>query len=294
LQIGFPFAESAKPEFQPYKYNGKELDNMNGLNWYDYAARHYDPAVIRFTSMDPLAEKYYSISPYAYCANNPIKYKDPDGLDGMVTGSGTREDPYLITANYYYQNGSLDKAQVKGLSSAIESYNKSGGKDGVKVKNADGSTSYVKYNLSAQGVDDVGKAIAGDIFTSVDGQDISYGNRLGTEPNNDGHGEEFGYANGWRVDINPANIDEGIANGFNSYRLIESTYIHEIGHNLGLDHGDNTSMMQNATTIITSSSIGSPNTTYSYPSIDKKGVQIMINRINVPRAYPLGIIRTRE
>ena len=32
-------------------------------------------------SMDPLAEKYYSISPYAYCANNPVKYIDPDGRD---------------------------------------------------------------------------------------------------------------------------------------------------------------------------------------------------------------------
>ncbi len=39
----------------------------------------YDPAIGRFSTMDPLAEKYYSISPYAYCANNPVKYLDPDG-----------------------------------------------------------------------------------------------------------------------------------------------------------------------------------------------------------------------
>ena len=69
------------PESQPYKYNGKEFDRMHGLDWYDYGARQYDPAIARFTSMDPLAEKYYHISPYAYCAGNPVNYVDPDGRD---------------------------------------------------------------------------------------------------------------------------------------------------------------------------------------------------------------------
>ncbi|MDR1706658.1 MAG: RHS repeat-associated core domain-containing protein [Prevotella sp.] len=64
---------------QPYKYNGKELDQMHGLNLYDYSARYYESAIGRFTTVDPLAEKYYSISPYAYCANNPMKFIDPTG-----------------------------------------------------------------------------------------------------------------------------------------------------------------------------------------------------------------------
>ena len=64
-----------------YRYNGKEYEPMHDLNWYDYLARKYDPAIMRFTTVDPLAEKYYSISPYAYCANNPVKYIDPDGKD---------------------------------------------------------------------------------------------------------------------------------------------------------------------------------------------------------------------
>ncbi len=38
----------------------------------------------RFTSIDPHAEKYYSISPYAYCYNNPLKYIDPNGKDGIL------------------------------------------------------------------------------------------------------------------------------------------------------------------------------------------------------------------
>ena len=66
-------------DVQNHLYNGKELDRMHGLNLYDYSARQYDAAIGQFTSMDPLCEKYYHISPYAYCAGNPVKYVDPDG-----------------------------------------------------------------------------------------------------------------------------------------------------------------------------------------------------------------------
>ena len=75
--FGGVFANSTS--VQPYKYNGKELDTKKGLNWYDYGARHYDAAVGRFATVDPLAEKYYSMSPYAYCGNSPIKFIDIDG-----------------------------------------------------------------------------------------------------------------------------------------------------------------------------------------------------------------------
>ena len=68
-------------QYQPYKYNGKELDTKKGLNWYDYGARHYDAALGRFTTNDPLAEKYYSMSPYTYCADNPVKFIDPNGME---------------------------------------------------------------------------------------------------------------------------------------------------------------------------------------------------------------------
>jgi len=62
-----------------YRYNGKEMEAMNGLNQMDYGARRrYSWAPI-WTAVDPLAEKYYSVSPYVYCLNNPVKFLDPDG-----------------------------------------------------------------------------------------------------------------------------------------------------------------------------------------------------------------------
>ena len=77
---GALFAESTNGDVQPYKYNGKELDRMHGLDWYDHGARHNDAAIGRWHVMDPLCEKYYDISPYAYCHNNPIMLIDLDGM----------------------------------------------------------------------------------------------------------------------------------------------------------------------------------------------------------------------
>ena len=78
---------STNQGFQPFKYNGKELDRVHGLDWYDYGARRYDPAYCMFTQMDPLAEQYPHLSPYAYCAGNPVNAIDPDGKSiWIVTG----------------------------------------------------------------------------------------------------------------------------------------------------------------------------------------------------------------
>ena len=59
---------------------------MHGLNTYDYGARQYDPILGRWDRMDPLCEKYYHISPYVYCHNNPVMLIDPDGREVKPDG----------------------------------------------------------------------------------------------------------------------------------------------------------------------------------------------------------------
>ena len=76
---------------QPYKYGSKELDRTNGLDLYDFGACWYVPDLPRFLSLDPLCEKYPSISPYAYCAGNPVRYIDPTGMVVQMFGSSTEE-----------------------------------------------------------------------------------------------------------------------------------------------------------------------------------------------------------
>ena len=100
----YPFGSTfATSNVQPYKYNGKELDTKNGLNWYDYGARHYDAVLGRWHVVDPLAEKYYSTSPYAYCLDNPVLQYDPDGCRVRLSNpvrrgfrNGGRPNPYAL------------------------------------------------------------------------------------------------------------------------------------------------------------------------------------------------------
>ena len=99
---GLPWVESAGASEHPYKYNSKEFVEMHGLDEYDSKARWYYPAICRTTTMDPLAEKYYSISPYAWCGNNPIRFVDPEGKDVYHYNHNTGEfSLYEETDNEY-------------------------------------------------------------------------------------------------------------------------------------------------------------------------------------------------
>jgi RHS repeat-associated protein len=63
----------------PYKFNAKELDAETGM--YYYGARYYTPEVSIWLSVDPMAGEYPSLSPYNYCANNPVILIDPNGMN---------------------------------------------------------------------------------------------------------------------------------------------------------------------------------------------------------------------
>ena len=82
--------ELARPgDSQPYRFLGNELYTSNSLGLYDFNARMYDPALGRFLSVDPMAEGYRHLSPYAYCAGNPVVYADKDGqvIGRVVVGA---------------------------------------------------------------------------------------------------------------------------------------------------------------------------------------------------------------
>ena len=120
----YPFGSLAysSSNVQPYKYNGKEWDDKT--KWYDYGARHYDAALGRFTTMDPLGEVNYGQSSFAYCGNNPINWIDPTGMlaspiyddEGNLLGTddeGLQGDAIVMDKDDFKQGMSHDDAKEK-------------------------------------------------------------------------------------------------------------------------------------------------------------------------------------
>ena len=104
-----------------YAFNAKELDEETGM--YYYEARYYKPPV--FTSRDPMFEKYFWMTPYAYCANNPVKYVDPDGRKIWIVG----EDGSEVEYSYGMSTEGLDEFCVKVINALNDIYNTNTGKD---------------------------------------------------------------------------------------------------------------------------------------------------------------------
>ena len=121
--------------WHPFRFTGKELDKQNGLNMYDFGARLFDVAgVPMWTSVDPLAEKFYPFTPYSYCAGDPVNKFDPDGREIVD------ENNKKVTV--IQQDGNL-------------SFSKNATKDIIRIANA--------LNLTKTGRSQLDKLIKSDI-----------------------------------------------------------------------------------------------------------------------------------
>ena len=83
-RIPTPVTEPVAPTSpNHWHFSGKESQSFlsAAIPLLDFGARMYDPLTARWTAQDPLAEKYYAVSPYAYCIGNPISLFDPNGTD---------------------------------------------------------------------------------------------------------------------------------------------------------------------------------------------------------------------
>lgn len=112
----------------PFRFTGKELDKQNGLNMYDFGARLFDVAgVPMWTSVDPLAEKYYPFTPYSYCAGDPVNKFDPDGREvkpddkslETIKNTLSKEEQEYVTLN---EQGYIDADKMSQCDSESNNF----------------------------------------------------------------------------------------------------------------------------------------------------------------------------
>ncbi len=110
------------PDRQIFKYSGKELERAYGIELYDFHARQYDPFIGSFNSIDPHCESYYGVSPYAYCAGDPINCIDPTGMDTLnITGSWDSNQHWIWSIDYH-QGGERDIYNVTNPAGNMTTY----------------------------------------------------------------------------------------------------------------------------------------------------------------------------
>lgn len=109
-----PSPITRNPVAEKHTFSAKERDAETGLCY--FGARYYSSDLSVWLSVDPMADKYPSLSPYVYCANNPIKLKDPDGRK-IVFAKGTSEE---FKKQFKAAIKNLNDHHLGGIASALE------------------------------------------------------------------------------------------------------------------------------------------------------------------------------
>ena len=114
----FMSVTSSSPETR-YRFTGKEDQSPAfGISYTDFGARHYSPNLRRWLVPDPLSEQYYDVSPYAYCAGEPVNLVDEVGMkhqeEGVMSLSQDSHRNANVTQENIEQmmNSNLDKSTV--------------------------------------------------------------------------------------------------------------------------------------------------------------------------------------
>ena len=108
LPYGEPFIDQRSTTWSSrYTFSGKERDSETGYSY--FGARYYHSDLSIWLSVDPLSDKYPNLTPYAYCANNPVQYVDPDGKEKIIAlnKENKKEQTIIAGAEKYTDDGAI-------------------------------------------------------------------------------------------------------------------------------------------------------------------------------------------
>ena len=181
-----------------YTFSAKEKDVETGLSY--FGSRYYSSDLSVWLSVDPMAAKYPSLSPYTYCADNPVKLVDPNGEDYEVVVVG---NTITIKATYYTHPDNYNRVEQ-----GVQAWNSQSGL--YEYTTDDGKTYSVNFEL---------KVVKRNSLNDVKDSQGSW-NWVNTE---DFKGAVRGDSDGHNI-----SLDIDISNA------PVRTVIHEIGHTLGI------------------------------------------------------------
>ncbi|MBR6064702.1 MAG: RHS repeat-associated core domain-containing protein [Bacteroidales bacterium] len=155
-----------------FTFSAKEKDSETGLSY--FGSRYYSSDLSIWLSVDPMSDKYPSLSPYVYCADNPVKLVDPEGeemwipeVDGKGNVSYIAEDgdnyETFIEQFYCFKRGKDNKLVDKSL----EIFNNAGYNKNSVLKKGDKITGAAVYNA-------MGNDILKGIWSKMDVKQKAY------------------------------------------------------------------------------------------------------------------------
>ena len=188
----------------PYTFSAKERDSETGLSY--FGARYYTSDLSVWLSVDPMSAKYPSLSPYVYCADNPVKLVDPNGEDYEVVVDHEKK---IITICAVYFTKNENKEIVQG---GLDYWNNQSGNFSLKQN---GKQYTINFELT----------LAEGDFVSDDDARIAATLGYGQATNH----IEFSNVANQKGAINNGNLIQ-----LHPEKSTSRTLHHEIGHSLGM------------------------------------------------------------
>ena len=164
-----------------FTFSAKEKDSETGFSY--FGSRYYSSDLSIWLSVDPMSDKYPSMSPYVYCANNPVKLVDPNGEEVFIYGNSDDKNTIVNSLNQHFENITIgyDKKSGKlcieeGIAQTADEIAFADALSDAKIEvNIQiGSSSFLDYknsNGESLEVDGAGAFLGNEIFYDGKGRD---------------------------------------------------------------------------------------------------------------------------